>query len=189
MHSSQSASYAHPSRPHPKHRTSTSISDYLSLKRLLATPGTGERSPLKAAFGLGGKDKSKEPLKIDTSITPPVEGSRRRPGPLDISAAQKQGIAQPLPSALATARIIEDISSISYPEGIKSPKIELNVNAKQGKFRFVITFYILLGPTSRYMIVMIVTSSSSLWQSVRRSPTLSLPWTPLVSSQSIRVSL
>ena len=60
MHSSQSAFNAHPSRPHPKHRTSTSNPDHLPLKRLLATPGTGERSPLKAAFGLGGKDKSKE---------------------------------------------------------------------------------------------------------------------------------
>jgi translation initiation factor 4G len=86
------------------------------------------------------KDKSN--LRIDTQVssptTPPPEHlPKRRPGPLDLSSAQKQNISQPLPSALATARIIEDISSISYPEGIKSPKIELNVNAKNGKFRYV----------------------------------------------------
>jgi hypothetical protein len=37
-------------------------------------------------------------------------------------------------SALATARIIEDINQVVYPLGIMSPKIELNFNAKQGKF-------------------------------------------------------
>ena len=40
-----------------------------------------------------------------------------------------------LPSALATARYIEDINHITYPEGIKRPKVELNVNAQNGKFR------------------------------------------------------
>lgn len=44
-------------------------------------------------------------------------------------------ISQPLPSALATARNIQDIYQIQYPEGIKSPKPELNANAKDGKFR------------------------------------------------------
>jgi translation initiation factor 4G len=52
-----------------------------------------------------------------------------------LSNTQK-GITGALPSALATARIIEDINQVSYPEGIMSPKIELNVNAKQGKFRY-----------------------------------------------------
>ncbi|KAH9047388.1 eukaryotic translation initiation factor 4G1-domain-containing protein [Lactarius hengduanensis] len=41
-----------------------------------------------------------------------------------------------LPSALATARHIEDLNRITYPEGIKSPKVELNVNAQDGKFRY-----------------------------------------------------
>ncbi|EIM91293.1 ARM repeat-containing protein [Stereum hirsutum FP-91666 SS1] len=45
-------------------------------------------------------------------------------------------IPQPLPSALATARIIEDLHEISYPEGIKSPKVELNASAAKGKFRY-----------------------------------------------------
>ncbi|SJK97983.1 uncharacterized protein ARMOST_01239 [Armillaria ostoyae] len=44
--------------------------------------------------------------------------------------------AAPLPSALATARIIDDLGRIPYPEGIKSPRVELNINAKDGKFRY-----------------------------------------------------
>ncbi|KAK0195854.1 hypothetical protein F5146DRAFT_1027372 [Armillaria mellea] len=42
----------------------------------------------------------------------------------------------PLPSALATARIIDDLGRVPYPEGIKSPRVELNINAKDGKFRY-----------------------------------------------------
>jgi len=70
----------------------------------------------------------KEGLKIDTSIT------KTRPGPLDLSGATKNVVAAP-PSALATARIIEDLGHISYPEGVASPKPELNLNSKGGKFR------------------------------------------------------
>ena len=70
----------------------------------------------------------KEGLKIDTAIT------KARPGPLDLSGATKNVAAAP-PSALATARIIEDLGHISYPEGVISPKPELNVNSKKGKFR------------------------------------------------------
>jgi translation initiation factor 4G len=70
----------------------------------------------------------KEALKIDTSIT------KTRPGPLDLSGATKNVVAA-LPSALATARVIEDLDHISYPEGISSPKPELNANSKKGKFR------------------------------------------------------
>jgi Eukaryotic translation initiation factor 4G1 len=39
------------------------------------------------------------------------------------------------PSVLATARYIEDINYITYPEGIKCPKAELNINTQKGKFR------------------------------------------------------
>ncbi|RPD57735.1 hypothetical protein L227DRAFT_551661 [Lentinus tigrinus ALCF2SS1-6] len=82
------------------------------------------------------KDKvsDKAPLRIDTTLTP-SEG-KRRPGRLDLSSTKNPAIPAPLPSALATARIIEDIGSIQYPEGVMSPKPELNVNAKQGKFRY-----------------------------------------------------
>ncbi|OJT05714.1 hypothetical protein TRAPUB_3457 [Trametes pubescens] len=82
------------------------------------------------------KDKvsDKAPLRIDTSLN---SDGKRRPGRLDLSSTKNNAIPAPLPSALATARIIEDIGSIEYPEGILSPKPELNMNAKQGKFRFV----------------------------------------------------
>ncbi|KAI0767077.1 hypothetical protein C8Q74DRAFT_1354942 [Fomes fomentarius] len=79
------------------------------------------------------KVSDKAPLRIDTSLT---SDGKRRPGRLDLSSTKNQTIPAPLPSALATARIIEDIGSIQYPEGIKSPKPELNTNAKQGKFRY-----------------------------------------------------
>ncbi|OCH90596.1 ARM repeat-containing protein [Obba rivulosa] len=41
-----------------------------------------------------------------------------------------------LPSALKTARAIMDLRTIVYPTGIRSPKVELNANARQGKFRY-----------------------------------------------------
>ena len=74
------------------------------------------------------KVHDKPPLRLDTTL------EKKRPGPLDLSGTRGP-IPQPLPSALATARIIEDITTIDYPEGIRSPQVELNVNAKQGKFR------------------------------------------------------
>lgn len=79
------------------------------------------------------KEKS---LRIDTASSAPVEFPRRRPGPLDLSSTNKPGVPAPLPSALATARIIDDLSRVPYPENIQSPKVELNINAKDGKFRY-----------------------------------------------------
>ncbi|KAF7297932.1 MI domain-containing protein [Mycena chlorophos] len=73
------------------------------------------------------------PLRIDTT---PLGHERRRPGRLDLSGTLKSNVPAPLPSALATARIIDDLSRVPYPENIQSPKIELNVNAKDGKFRY-----------------------------------------------------
>ncbi|KAJ6491820.1 hypothetical protein C8R47DRAFT_1044992 [Mycena vitilis] len=83
------------------------------------------------------KEKLKDALRIDTaSSSGLVEFPRRRPGPLDLSSAFKPNIPAALPSALATARIIDDLSRVPYPENIQSPKVELNVNAKDGKFRY-----------------------------------------------------
>lgn len=75
----------------------------------------------------------KESLRIDTT-----ELSRRRPGPLDITAARKDSSTPPL-SALMTARNLDRLDEVEYPEGIKSPKVELNQNAKDGKFRYGVT--------------------------------------------------
>ncbi|EIM85126.1 uncharacterized protein STEHIDRAFT_81994 [Stereum hirsutum FP-91666 SS1] len=90
-----------------------------------------------AAAAEEARDKvpDKEPLRIDTAAVPELPG-KRRPGPLNLQSVQAMNIPQPLPSALATARIIEDLHEISYPEGIKSPKVELNANAAKGKFRY-----------------------------------------------------
>lgn len=75
------------------------------------------------------KEKFKEPLRINTSDT-----LKKRPGPLNLS--NTGSVPSPLPSALATARIIDDLSRVPYPEGISSPNPELNANAKDGKFRY-----------------------------------------------------
>ncbi|KIM52875.1 hypothetical protein SCLCIDRAFT_482059 [Scleroderma citrinum Foug A] len=74
--------------------------------------------------------KQKESLRIDTS-----ESAKRRLIPLDINAAKKDSSSPPL-SALMTARNIDRLDEIEYPQGIKSPRTELNQNAKDGKFRY-----------------------------------------------------
>ncbi|KAE9400630.1 hypothetical protein BT96DRAFT_857110 [Gymnopus androsaceus JB14] len=81
------------------------------------------------------KSEEKKSLRIDTTPAP-EHLPRRRPGPLDLSTTLKPNIPAALPSALATARIIDDLGRVPYPEGIRSPKIELNVNAKDSKFRY-----------------------------------------------------
>ncbi|KAG0708593.1 hypothetical protein DFH29DRAFT_987076 [Suillus ampliporus] len=66
-------------------------------------------------------EKLKETLRIDTSaMPPPTEIPRRRPAKRDVSA--------PPPSALLTARVIENLS--------ESPKVELNANVRDGRFRY-----------------------------------------------------
>ncbi|KAI0308591.1 eukaryotic translation initiation factor 4G1, eIF4E-binding domain-containing protein, partial [Amylostereum chailletii] len=72
-------------------------------------------------------------LRIDTAIPSPE--SRRRFGPLDPEISNSN-ISTSFPSALATARIIEDLGHVRYPEGIKRPQAELNVNAAKGKFMY-----------------------------------------------------
>ncbi|KAH9834098.1 uncharacterized protein C8Q71DRAFT_160311 [Rhodofomes roseus] len=73
-------------------------------------------------------------LRIDTAVSDVPK--KRHPGPLESSSTRKQG--QPIPSApaIVTARITEDLGSVSYPESIKSPEVELNVNVKRGKTRY-----------------------------------------------------
>jgi translation initiation factor 4G len=78
----------------------------------------------------------KDPPRIDTTLPQSPEHPRKRPGPLNLQTTIDSNIAPPLPSALATAPHIEDINRITYPQGIKSPKLELNVNTQKGKFRY-----------------------------------------------------
>ncbi|KIY45095.1 ARM repeat-containing protein [Fistulina hepatica ATCC 64428] len=61
----------------------------------------------------------------------------RSPMDLQVSRRTAKGhVEAPLQSALATARAIEDLTAVAYPEGIKSPDAKLNVNATHGKFRY-----------------------------------------------------
>jgi translation initiation factor 4G len=84
-----------------------------------------------------GREKVRESLRIDTNA--PAIGRRRHPGPLDLEEAKKSNVAAPQ-SALATARIISDIHSVPYPEGVHSPNPALNQNAKEGKFRYALLY-------------------------------------------------
>ncbi|KAJ3754523.1 hypothetical protein EV360DRAFT_51498 [Lentinula raphanica] len=82
------------------------------------------------------KTEDQRPLRIDTAA-PSEPLPKRRPGRLDLSTvASKPNIPAPLPSALATARVIDDLGRVPYPVGVQSPKVELNANAKDGKFRY-----------------------------------------------------
>ncbi|KAG1856929.1 hypothetical protein C8R48DRAFT_755948 [Suillus tomentosus] len=95
-----------------------------------------DEAPVPQLNGDSGK-KLKESLRIDTSsMPPPTEIPRRRPGPLDLASTTKKDISASPPSALLTARVIENLSEVAYPEGIKSPKIELNANVRDGRFRY-----------------------------------------------------
>ena len=98
-------------------------------------------SPAQLLVELPAKPLDKEALRIDTFLSSP-EHQRKRPGPLNLQATINTNVAPPLPSALATARHIEDINHITYPQGIKSPRLELNVNTQKGKFRYVLNLHI-----------------------------------------------
>ncbi|GJJ08614.1 hypothetical protein Clacol_002833 [Clathrus columnatus] len=69
-------------------------------------------------------------------VTESLKSKRPVPEPLDLSATSKPGLPSSLPSALATARAIDNLDKIQYPEGIASPKPELNTGASNGKFRY-----------------------------------------------------
>jgi translation initiation factor 4G len=75
------------------------------------------------------RPKDNENPRVDTSSASP-------------SAADPPINSKPTPlapsSAFAKARLIDDIGQIIYPEGIKGPKMEPNINAKDGKFMWAI---------------------------------------------------
>ncbi|KAF9485987.1 hypothetical protein BDN70DRAFT_870471 [Pholiota conissans] len=84
------------------------------------------------------KEKLKDGLRINTNPVPISPSfDRKRPGPLDLTGAKTISAAgAATPGPLATARIIADINTVQYPEGVRSPHPELNQNAKEGKFRY-----------------------------------------------------
>ena len=76
------------------------------------------------------------------TVEPPVSKSSRPPSrkprvDLEAQTIFNMNTAPPLPSALATARHIEDINRITYPEGINGPEVHLNANIQKGKFLYV----------------------------------------------------
>jgi translation initiation factor 4G len=98
---------------------------------------TASVSPLvPISTGLSAKF-SEQGFRFGT-FSPSPELSQNRPGSRSPHTALTSNSAPALPSALATARHIEDINCITYPEGIKRPKVELNVYAQKGKFRYAL---------------------------------------------------
>lgn len=94
------------------------------LRRSLMTPAASVvssplASPALAAAGLPAK-----PL----SALNPASGSRRpTPSSLDIKST---------PSALSSAKPIENLGSIEYPASVKPQSAELNAKSEPGKFRY-----------------------------------------------------
>ncbi|EUC56493.1 eukaryotic translation initiation factor 4G, putative [Rhizoctonia solani AG-3 Rhs1AP] len=91
-------------------------------------------SYLKPANGLLPSTVPDRPSPLSTSTTP-GRPKRPVPGPLDLTSAQGNRSAAP-PSALASARIFEDLNLVPYPETIKAPNPDLNISAAPGKFRY-----------------------------------------------------
>lgn len=52
----------------------------------------------------------------------------------------------PVGHASGTARSVTDLNSVEYPDGVQRPRIELNRNLKQGKFRCVTLFCLVSRP-------------------------------------------
>ena len=88
--------------------------------------GEVEETPAdKSAPADETKDKpaEKASLRIDTTILN-GDGSKRRPGPLDLSGAKPTSMVSAGPSVLANARHIDDFSQVTYPAGVSSPIAE-----------------------------------------------------------------
>ncbi|BFZ60315.1 hypothetical protein YB2330_001351 [Saitoella coloradoensis] len=62
----------------------------------------------------------------------------RKPAPaaIDIVKAMDPSVPSPAMTALRSARLLEDLKEVSYPEGINSPNPALNANATDGKFKY-----------------------------------------------------
>ncbi|KAG9120062.1 hypothetical protein FRC07_004602 [Ceratobasidium sp. 392] len=84
-------------------------------------PGTARDDPLPPSIPMAAQDHMRRP----------------RPGPLVLTWDQRNRLegADTL-NPLATARVIEDLNAVSYPEMIKTPNPDLNIAATPGKFRY-----------------------------------------------------
>lgn len=129
---------AEPSRPHILSNAGSSspsaAGDLSQFGKVEVSPISRTPSPHIPAE-LPIKLSEQESLRADTTLPPSPECPRKRPDPLDLQSTINTNVAPPLPSVLANARHIEDITRITYPQGIKRPKLELNINTQKGQFR------------------------------------------------------
>lgn len=80
-------------------------------------------------------DEVPDPLKLQKSRS---HEPRKRPAPgkLDLMTMQRSRTVHPaLPTALSGAKNITDITIVVYPAGVRTPKPELNAQARNGPFR------------------------------------------------------
>jgi translation initiation factor 4G len=74
-------------------------------------------------------------ISLDSSAADKVK--KDAPAALDLEAIKSATTpAAALPSALLAARVIDNLSAVTYPADIKSPRPDLNVDAEPGKFRY-----------------------------------------------------
>ncbi|KAK4690002.1 GPI-anchor transamidase subunit U, partial [Tremellales sp. Uapishka_1] len=112
--------------------------DEQRLALLTPTTQSAATSPL-ASPNLAGAGLPPKPVAAAAALNGAVNGVRRPvPSALELSAspALSEDASSASPSALGSARPIEDISSIVYPGQFKSPSLKLNVDAAPGKFRY-----------------------------------------------------
>ena len=73
---------------------------------------------------------------VNSAVIPDDKPKRAVPASLDLSSTKSADVSAPLPSALASARAIENLATISYPADIKSPRPDLNADSEPGKYRY-----------------------------------------------------
>jgi hypothetical protein len=133
--------------------------------------GTGSRDGIRSKPGANDSDRASVVSNLAATSLISNMGTPMEPvAPLEASANRWVAGSTALPFALATARHIEDINCITYPEGIKSPNVELNVNTQKGKFRCVLAVInIPFWSEHFYILGTIVTFCYSSGISARRS--------------------
>lgn len=83
------------------------------------------------------------PSKPTNGVCLPPSTNKVRPTPIDVNALPQptrvgsgEAMTPAPPSALSSARKIEDLGQVSYPDNIQSPRSDLNAEAAPGKFRY-----------------------------------------------------
>lgn len=112
--------------------------------------GSSDTTSLVGAGNESAQEQPQDKVPSRIDVVEALAGpGHHEPESLDAPCIENQFVSRPLPSSLATAHFVKDLWSISYPEGIMSPNAELNVNAKQGKFRYGIFLLFIQRDTNR----------------------------------------